>query len=154
MSRSKLPLIALVALVGAAALVAASCSSGGYQYWLYPEPRLPEPEEALFVAHETHRVLSIDGEELASACSERDVRPQAYDQNDRICNYHILPGQHSVAFQSSTTSMETIMLDFGAEPGKTYGLTWTGCGAYLDMDGHRKTCRVNVEEIKTTGGVG
>lgn len=143
MSRSKLPSIAL------AALFAAGCTTGGYQYWLYPGPHLPEAEEALFAAHETHRVLSLDGEELSSACSERDVRPQAYDRNDVVCRYHILPGQHSVAFQANISSMDLMTLDFEAQPGSTYGLIWTGCGAYLNMDIHRKTCRVNVVEIKT-----
>ena len=154
MSRSKLPFIALAAVVGAAALVAASCSSGGYQYWLYPGPPLPEPEEAIFVAHENHRVVSIDGEELVSSCSRRDVRPQAYDRTDVVCRFHILPGQHSVAFQANITSMNLMNLDFAAQPGGTYGLIWTGCGAYLDMDSYRKTCRVNVVEIKAPAGGG
>lgn len=142
MSLYRLPSIAL------AAVLALGCSSGGYQYWLYPAPALPETEEALFVAHGNHRVVSIDGEELASSCAGRDVRPQAYDRTDVVCRYHILPGEHSVAFQANVTSMGLLTLEFDAEAGRTYGLTWTGCGAFLDMDMHRKTCRVNVMEIK------
>jgi hypothetical protein len=146
MSRSKLPYLSL------ATLVVASCSSGGFNYWFYPEPRLTEPEEAIFVAHENHRVLSIDGEELTARCTGEGVRPQAYHRSDVTCRFHLRPGRHSVVFQSNATNQERMSLDFAAQPGKTYGLTWTGCGAYLhDMDGHQKTCRVQVEEIKAPG---
>ena len=143
MSWSKLPSIAL------ATLVAASCSTGGREYWLYPEPRLAEPEEALFVAHENHRVLSIDGEEIASSCTGEGMRPQAYRRNDIICRFHIRPGQHSVVFYSSITSRERMSLEFAAQPGGVYVLKWSGCEASLDTEGHRQTCRIEVVEIKT-----
>lgn len=144
MSKSTLPSIAI------ATVIAASCSTGGLEYWLYPEPRLAEPEEALFVAHESHRVLSIDGEEIASICTGEGMRrPQAYQRNDVTCRFHIRPGQHSVVFHASTTGLERMSLEFDALPGKAYGLSSSACTAYLDMDGHRQTCRLEVVEIKT-----
>lgn len=145
MSRQRLPFIAL------ATLVVAGCGTGGFEYWLYPEPRLAEPEEALFVAHENHRVLSIDGEEIASSCTGEGRRPEAYQRNDVICRFHIRPGQHSVVFHPSITSRERMRLEFAALPGKVYGLTWSGCTASLDRDRHRQTCRVEVVEIEKPG---
>jgi len=146
MSRYRLPSFAL------ATLVAAGCGTGGLEYWLYPEPHLTEPEEALFVAHENHRVLSIDGEEIASRCTGEGMRPQAYQRNDVICRFHIRPGQHSVVFHSGITRLERMSLEFAAQPGKVYGLEWSGCKASLDMDGHRQTCRVEVVEIEKPAG--
>jgi hypothetical protein len=144
MSWSKLPYIAL------ATLISASCSTGGLEYWLYPGPRLAEPEEALFVAHERHRVLSIDGEEIASICTGEGMRrPQAYQRKDVTCRFHIRPGQHSVVFHPSPTSLERLSLEFAAQPGRVYGLGSSACEASLDMDGHRQTCRLEVVEIKT-----
>ena len=136
------------------ALLVASCSSGGRNYWLYPDPPLPAAEEAVFVAHENHRVLAIDGEEITATCTGEGRRPQAYHHTEVVCRFHVQPGQHSVSFHPSLTSSEILSLEFAASPGKVYGLTWTGCGAYLDMDGHRKTCRVQVEEIENPGGGG
>ena len=62
MTRNHLACIALVSSL------IAGCTGGGSQYWLYPEPHLPPAEEAVFVAYESHRVVSIDGEEAASRC--------------------------------------------------------------------------------------
>lgn len=39
-------------------------------------------------------------------------------------------------------------LEFAAQPGKVYGLEWSGCEASLDMHGHQQTCRVEVVEIE------
>jgi hypothetical protein len=142
MSRYRLSFIAL------ATLVAAGCGSGGLEFWLYPEPRLAETEEALFVALENHRVVAIDGEEIASRCTGEEMTPQPYGRKDVTCRFHISPGRHAIVFYSSSTGRERMNLDFAAEPGKTYGLTWTGCTASLDRDRHRQSCRIQVEEIE------
>ena len=146
MSRLRLPYIAL------ATLVVAGCGTGGRQYWLYPEPHLPEPEESLFVARENHQLQSIDGEETYSRCWGERTGPQAYRPNDVLCRLHIRPGQHTVVFHSSVTSRERVSLSFTALPGKTYGLERSACSTSLD--GRQQTCLVEVVELEnpTEGG--
>lgn len=144
MPRLEWPYVALTTLV------LAGCGTGGLNYWLYPEPHLPESEEALFVANESHQLQSIDGEETASRCWGRR-EPQAYRQRRVLCRLHIRPGQHSVVFHPNEASRERVTLDFTALPGKVYGLDWSLCSASLD--GRQRTCRVEIVEIeKPTGG--
>lgn len=140
MSRHKLPSIAL------ATLVAAGCGTGGLDYWLYPEPHLAEPEEALFVVHPSHQLQSIDGEETAARCWGDRSQPEGYRLKDVLCRLHILPGRHSVVFQPSVTSRESVRLEFTALPGKAYGLVWSSCTT--TSDGRQETCRVEVVEIE------
>lgn len=144
----------ILLFVALATPVFAGCGSGGLEYWLYPEPHLTEPEEAVFMAHETHRVVSIDGEEIASRCTGEGIRPEAYARNETVCRLHIRPGRHSVMFHSSTTSLERLTLDFDAQPGESYGLTWSGCNATLDRDRHRQSCRIEVTQIRNPAGDG
>ena len=142
MSWYKLPLIAL------ATLVAAGCG-GGKEYWLYPEPRLAEPEEAQFVVHENHRVMFINGEETAVRCWGDRSQPEGYRLKDVLCRLHILPGRHSVVFQPSVTSRESVRLEFTALPGKAYGLVWSSCST--TSDGRQETCQVDIVEIEKPG---
>ena len=144
MSRLTLPSVAL------ATLVVAGCGSGGLNYWLYPEPHLAEPEEAIFVAYESHKLQSIDGEETSIKCwGERS--PQAYSRKDVACRLHILPGEHLVVFYPRVTGRERARLSFTALPGKAYGLDWSNCST--SSGGHQQTCRVEIREIEMlTGG--
>ncbi len=133
-------------------LLFAGCTGGGHEYWLYPEPHLSPQDEAVFVAYESHRVVSIDGEDTASRCWGQTVnKPQAYRRNDLVCRLHLQPGQHTVVFEGRFTMRERNHVDFTAEPGKTYGLDWSDC--LTATGGYLQTCRVNVMEIdKSTGG--
>ncbi|NNM03689.1 MAG: hypothetical protein HKO65_01200, partial [Gemmatimonadetes bacterium] len=122
MTRSPLPYIALVALL------VAGCTGGGRNYWLYPEPRLAPEEEALFVAYESHRLVSIDGEDTASRCWGQTVNePQAYRRNDLVCRLHLQPGRHTAVVEGRFTLRGRSSVDFTAEPGKVYGLVWSDC---------------------------
>ena len=145
MSRLELPTLVLTALV------VAGCGTGR-QYWLYPEPHLAEPEEALFLAHESHQLQSIDGQETYARCWGERRLPQAYRLKDVPCRLHIRPGQHSVVFLSRATSRERVGLSFTALPGKVYGLDWSACTTSLD--GHQQTCLVNIVEIEKPAGGG
>ena len=127
-------------------LLFAGCTGGGREYWLYPEPHLTPQEEAVFVAYESHRVVTIDGEDTASRCWGQTVNePQAYRQNDQVCRLHLRPGQHRVAFEGRFTMRGRNYVDFTAEPGKIYGLDWSNCST--PAGGHQYTCRVNVLEL-------
>ena len=140
MSRQQLPSIVL------ATLVIAGCGGGGLNFWLYPEPRLPEPEEATFVAYESHQLQAIDGEDTALKCWGGPTRPQAYTRTDRLCRLHILPGQHSVVFYPGRGSRDRVSLTFTALPGKAYGLNRSECAA--TAGGLQEICRVEVVEIE------
>ena len=140
MSRLRLPYIALTTLV------VAGCGTGGRQYWLYPEPHLPEAEEAVFVAQENHQLQAIDGEETFTRCWGRRTGPQAYRQNDVLCRLHIRPGQHTVVFHAGVSSRERVSLSFTALPGKVYALERSTCST--SVDGRQQTCRVEVVEIE------
>ena len=132
-------------------LLLAGCTGSGREYWLYPEPRLVPEEEAVFVAYERHRVISIDGEEAASRCWGQTVNePQPYRRNDQLCRLHLRPGQHTVIFEGRYTMGERNRVEFTAEAGKTYGLDWSDC--ITPARGHRQTCRVNVMEVKESVG--
>ncbi len=140
MKKGQLPFVALTSLL------LLGCTGGGREYWLYPEPRLPPPEEALFVAYESHRVVSIDGDDTASRCWGQTVdRPQAYRRNDQVCRLHLRPGRHSVVFEGRFAMRERNSMEFTAEPGKAYGLDWSDC--ITPTGGYLQTCRVTVVEL-------
>lgn len=144
MSRLKLPLVV------AATLVFAGCGSGGgLNYWLYPAPHLAATEEAVFVAHESHQVQSLDGEETAARCWGMVREQQAYRARDLLCRLHIRPGEHSVVFILSAGSTATGELNFTALPGRIYGLDRSRCSA--SSGGIRQRCHVEVIEIGTVG---
>jgi hypothetical protein len=137
--------------VCSAVLLAVACTSGGRQYWLYPEPHLTPAEEAVFVAYESHRVVSIDGEDTASRCWGQTVNePQAYRRNDLVCRLHLRPGQHSVVFEGRFAMRERNTVEFTAEAGKNYGLDWSDC--MTPTGGYLQTCRVNVVELEGSAG--
>jgi len=139
MSRNNLPSIALVTLV------IAGCGGGGLNFWLYPEPRLMESEEALFVAYESHQLQAIDGEDTVLKCWGGPRKPQAYARADVLCRLHIQPGQHSVVFHPSMNSRERVSLTFNALPGKTYGLERSAC---TTTSNHQESCQVKIVEIQ------
>lgn len=146
MTRAQSPFIAL------AFLLVAACAGAGREYWLYPEPRLAPQEEAVFVGYESHRVVSIDGEDTASLCWGQTVnKPQAYRRNDLVCRLHIQPGQHTVVLEGRFALRERRSLDFTAEAGKVYGLNWSDC--VTPPGGYQQTCRVNVVELMESGRV-
>ena len=148
MSRLKLPVIAAATL--ALVLTLAGCGSGGgLNYWLYPEPQLAPAEEAVFLAHESHQVQSIDGEETAARCWGRVREYQAYSRNDLLCRLHIRPGEHSVVFVLSAGRAATAEVNFTALPGRTYGLDRSRCSA--SSRGSQQRCRVEVIEVGTVG---
>lgn len=146
MTRNHLTYIVLVSSL------IAGCTGGGREYWLYPEPRLAPQKEAVFVAYESHRVVSIDGEDTASRCWGQTVNePQAYRRNDLVCRLHLQPGLHSVVFEGRFAMRERNTVGFTAEPGKIYGLDWSDCTTPLG--GYQQTCKVNVVELEElTGG--
>jgi len=140
MSRQQLPSLALVTLV------VAGCGTGGLNYWLYPEPHLPETEEAVFVAYESHQLLAIDGEDTSVKCWGGPRAPQAYSRPDVLCRLHIRAGEHSVVFHPTANSRERRTLTFTALPGKSYGLDRSGCTASLNR--LQDACRVEIREVK------
>jgi hypothetical protein len=130
----------------------AGCTGGGREYWLYPEPHLAPQEEAVFVAYESHRVVSIDGEDTASRCWGKTMNePEAYRRNDAACRLHLQPGRHTVVLEGRFTMRGRQQVQFEAEAGKTYGLDWSDC--ITQSGGYQQTCRVNVVELEgLTGG--
>ena len=146
MSRNKLPSIAL------ASLVLSGCGGGGLNYWLYPVPHLPEAEEAVFVAYESHQLQAIDGEDTAMKCWGGPRRPQGYSRPDVACRLHIQAGEHSVVFHPSVHSRERVSLTFTALPGKVYSLDRSACSATLD--GGQDTCHVKIREVTNQVGGG
>lgn len=148
MVRPTLPVIAF------AIAVAVGCGSGGLEYWLYPEPHLPESEEALFLAHEQQGLVAIDGEDTAVKCwGDRErMGSQAHRPRGLVCQLHIRPGQHSILFHTGLTVRERYRVEFVALPGKVCGLQTSGC--VTTFRGDQRTCRVEVVEIERSGGGG
>ncbi len=127
------------------------CTSGGREFWLYPEPRLPQGEDAVFAAYETHRLLFLDAEDAATTCwGERRMASQAYTRNDRVCRLHLRPGRHSAVFQTGPRNTQTATVDFQAQAGKTYGLRRSGCMA--SAIGIQGNCRFEVVEVRGRSG--
>jgi hypothetical protein len=135
-----------------ATLVTVGCGKGGYDHWLYPEPRLPETEEALFVAQQNHGLLSIDGDETGLRCwgDREGVTSQPYGRRDLFCRLHIRAGQHSVLARTSLNGRGTERLEFTALPGKVYGITRSNCTSI--GDGSQQRCQVEVVEVKGRAG--
>lgn len=145
MSRMTLPSIAL------ATVVIAGCGGGGLNFWLYPEPRLPEAEEAIFLAYESHGLRAIDGEDAGSRCWDDQRRPEAYSRADVACRLHIKPGEHSVVVQTAPASRETVTLTFTAQAGKVYGVDRSSCTASsFSREARQQTCRVEIKEVGET----
>jgi len=132
-------------------LIVAGCSTGGLEYWLYPEPRLPIEEEAVFASYESHRLLFLDGEDAATKCwGDRRMAAQGYHRNDRLCRLHIRPGQHSLVFQTGLNNSQRANVDFTAEPGKVYGLMRSNCTS--SGGGGQQNCQFSVAEIEKPTG--
>ena len=130
-----------------AALVTAACGSGVREHWLYPAPHLVEGEGAVFIAHESHRVLEIDGEETAIRCWGEAQGPRPYAQEGSPCRLHIRPGEHTVTFSPAANSRDRVRVNFTARPGASYGLDWSTCRGSLGQT-HQATCRVDVIELE------
>lgn len=135
-----------------AALVLSGCGTGGRDFWLYPEPHLPETEEAVFAAYEGHRLLYIDDTNVAARCWGEGAGTQAYRQKNLLCRLHLDPGQHTVLVQTGLTLQGRTRLEFTALPGKVYGLKWSNCRASLYSSG--RDCLLEVVEIETIPGAG
>jgi len=134
-----------------ASLVVAGCGTGGLEYWLYPEPRLPAEGEAVFTTYESNRLLLMDGEDVATRCwGDRRMATQAYHRNDLVCRLHIRPGNHSVVFQTGLNNAQRVNLDFTAQPGKVYGLRRGGCTT--SSAGVQQNCRFEVAEVEAERG--
>jgi hypothetical protein len=116
------------------------------QYWLYAEPHLANGEDAVFAAYESHRLMSIDGEEAARRCWGDPKGSEAYRRTDRLCRLHILPGRHIVAVQVGVTDRQAQRVEFTAEAGKVYGLDWSACRTSLQSS--VRDCRIQIIEVK------
>lgn len=133
-----------------ASLLFVNCGGGGRQYWLYPEPHLAPPEEAIFMAYESHRVMAIDGDDTASLCWGQTVNePQGYRRNDQVCHLHLQPGRHTVVFEGGTALRSRTTVEFTAEAGKVYGLDLSACTTPAGT--FQQRCRVNVVEREGSG---
>jgi hypothetical protein len=112
---------------------------------------LEAPEEAMFVATEDQRVLSIDGDDTAVMCwGERErMATQAYRQKGLTCRLHLLPGRHVVGFQSGLTVRRRETVEFTAEPGTVYTLRRGECDTAYN--GARQTCRYEIVEVGSGG---
>lgn len=127
-------------------LVVAACGGSGLQFWLYPEPRLPEGEDAVFAAYESNRLLLLDGEDVATTCwGDRRMAQQAYRRNDRVCRLHMVPGRHTAVFETGLQSRQRATLDFDALPGRVYGLNRSGCT--VSTQGIQQNCRFEIVEL-------
>ena len=134
------------------AFLLSACSGGGLQYWLYPEPHLPETQEAIFLAHEEHRVQYIGDERTDELCWGASREHQAYRQRKPMCRLHLRPGTHTLVVQTSgnTTVGEQRRLEFEAEAGKVYGIRKTGC--LTGVRGQQNACRIEVIEVSDPAG--
>lgn len=142
MSRMTLSSIAL------ATVVSAGCGGGGLNFWLYPAPHLPEAEEAVFFAYESHGLRAIDGEDVGSKCWDDQRRPEGYSAPDIGCRLHLEPGEHTVAVHPSSTSRETVTLTFTAVAGKVYGVDRSGCStSTLTREARVQTCNMQIKEV-------
>ena len=129
-------------------LVLAGCGAGGLEYWLYPEPRLPTEEEAVFATYESNRLLFLDGEDVATKCwGQRQMANQGYHRNDIICRLHIRPGRHTVVFNTGLNNQQRATMEFDALSGKVYGLSRSGCTT--SPTGNQGNCRFEVVEIES-----
>lgn len=131
-----------------AALMVAGCGTGGLEYWLYPEPRLLPEEEAVLAAYESHRLLAIDGEDVAIKCWGEQKGSEGYRRTDRLCRLHLNPGKHQVDIQAGMTRRQAERLEFDALPGKVYGLDWSNCRTSLESS--QRDCRVEIIEVGET----
>lgn len=130
------------------ALLGFGCGTGGLEYWLYPEPRLLPEEEAVLAAYESHRLLAIDGEDVAIKCWGERKGSEAYRRGDRLCRLHLSPGKHLVEVQVGVTGRQSERLEFTALPGKVYGLDLSNCRTSLN--GSVLDCRIDIIEVGET----
>jgi len=134
------------------ALMGAGCGTGGLEYWMYPEPRLSPENEAVIVAYESHRLLAIDGEDVARKCWGDQKGSEGYRRRDLVCRLHISPGNHEVTVQVGVTNRQAQRLEFSAAPGKAYGLDWSDCRTSLQSS--QRNCRIEIREIGEIEGGG
>jgi len=127
-------------------LLVIGCGTGGREYWLYPEPRLPPGEDAILATYESNRLLFVDDEDAATMCwGDRRMGAQAYRRTDMVCRLHIRPGRHTVVFQTGLNSRQQARLEFTAVAGKIYGLRQSGCTT--SPEGIQQNCRFEIVEV-------
>ena len=131
-----------------ATLMGAGCSTGGLEFWLYPEPHLSPGDGSVLTAYESHRLLAIDGEDVARKCWGEQKGSEAYRRRDLLCRLHLSPGRHQVAVQVGVTNRQSAMVEFTALPGKVYGLDWSNCRTSLEAS--QRNCRVAVIVVGET----
>ncbi|MFC1574729.1 hypothetical protein ACFL3Z_01475 [Gemmatimonadota bacterium] len=135
-----------------AIFVTAGCGITPHHFWTYPEPYLPEQQEALLITLDHWGLRAIDGKAVDERICTRDKRilHQSWGTGQYQCIHHLRPGKHVVVIRPQN-ALSTEERGFTAVAGRAYGLVSEDCEYETTPAGRLRTCRVLIREVKWPG---